>query len=100
MEGIEKSLILSGRGKSVSIMFDRPVSVKGKSIGIKSASFVNAKTKVLSYKVRAIDSEGVMHNLSLPRFKWTTSDQLMGVIFKAFIVPLSLQKISHIRIQL
>ena len=86
MEDIEKSLILSGRGKSVSVMFDRPVSVKGKSIGIKSASFVNVKTKVLSYKVRVIDSEGVMHNLSLPRFRWTTTDQLMGAIFKVFIV--------------
>ena len=86
MEDIEKSLILSGRGKSVSVLFDRPVSVKGKSIGIKSASFVNVKTKVVSYKVRVIDSEGVIHNLSLPRFRWTSTDQLMGAIFKAFIV--------------
>ena len=85
MEGIEKSLILFGRGKSVSVMFDRPVSVKGKSIGIKSASFVNVKTKVISYKVRVLDTEGVTHNLSLPRFRWTSTDQLMGAIFKAFI---------------
>ena len=85
MEEIEKSLILSGKGKSVSVMFDRPVSVKGKSIGIKSASFVNVKTIVMSYKVRVLDSDGVTHNLSLPRLRWTSTDQLMGAIFKAFI---------------
>ena len=85
MDEIETSLLVSGTGRSVSVMFDRPVSVKGKSIGIKSASFVNMKTKVTDYKVRVLDSTGVMHTLSLPRFRWVSTDQLMGAIFKAFI---------------
>ena len=85
MDEIETSLLVSGTGRSVSVMFDRPVSVKGKSIGIKSASFVNMKTKVTDYKVRVLDSTGVMHTLSLPRFRWASTDQLMGAIFKAFI---------------
>ena len=86
MDELETSLLVSGTGRSVSIMFDRLVSVKGKSIGIKSASFVNVKTKVTQYKVRVLDSTGVMHTLSLPRFRWTSTDQLMGAIFKAFSV--------------
>ena len=85
MDEIETSLIVSGRGKSISVMFDRPVSVKGKSIGIKSVSFVNEKIKVISYKVRVLDaSTGVIHTLSLPRFRWLSTDQLMGAIYKAF----------------
>ncbi|KAL5268890.1 hypothetical protein ACHWQZ_G002653 [Mnemiopsis leidyi] len=86
MDEIETSLIVSGRGRSVSVMFDRPVSVKGKSIGIKSVSFVNEKTKVISYKVRVLDSMGVIHTLSLPRFRWVSTDQLMGAIYKAFSI--------------
>ena len=86
MDEIETSLIASGTGRSVSVMFDESISVKGKSIGIKSASFVNVKTKVIGYKLRVLDSTGVMHTLSLPRFRWISTDQLMGAMFKAFIV--------------
>ena len=70
MDEIETSLIVSGRGSSASVIFDRPVSVKGRYIGVKSASFVNVKTRDISYKVRVLDSEGVIYNLSLPRFRW------------------------------
>ena len=86
MDDIETSLIASGTGRSVSVMFDKPISVKGKSIGIKSASFVNVKTKVFGYKVRVLDSTGVVHTLSLPLFRWTSTDQLMGAMFKAVMV--------------
>ena len=85
MDDVKTSLIASGRGKYISTKFDRPVSVKGKSIGIKSASFVNVKTKIIQYKVRVLESTGVMHTLLLPPFRWVTTDQLMGAIFKAFM---------------
>ena len=82
MDELNTSLIVSGRGGLVKTFFDRPVSVQGKSIGVKSVSFPNLESQPIRYKVKIKDSRGVSHTLSLPPYKWEWSDDLMYAIYQ------------------
>ena len=80
MDEINTSLIVFGRGEVINTSFDRPISVAGKSIGVKSVGFPQINPLV-KYKFRVLDSEDVVHTLKLPSKEWETSDQIMEAMF-------------------
>ena len=86
MDGITTSLIVTGQGKLIRTSFDRPVSVHGKSMGLKSVSFPKIENSPIRYKVRVLDSSsGIVHTLSLPPYEWEWSDQIIYAIFGLFL---------------
>lgn len=85
MDEIKTSLIVLGRGEIIKTSFDRPVSVQGKSIGLKSVSFPNIEPPPIRYKFRVLDSRGKKHILTLPPYRWVVSDELMGAIYEALL---------------
>lgn len=86
MHEINDSLIVIGKGSIITTSFDRPLSVAGKSIAVKSVGFnsIDDETEYIRYKVRVVDSKDVIHTLSLPNSLWLTSDELVQAIFDEF----------------
>ena len=87
MDELKTSLVVSGRGKLMKATFDKPVSVQGKSIGVKSVSFPKTEdtSHHVRYKVRVRDSTGVIHTLSLPPSEWQFSDNILRAIFDVLL---------------
>ena len=82
MEEIATSLVVFGRGSLLKTLFDRRVSVKGKSIGVKSISFPNLQSQPIRFKVRIQDRRGDVHTILLPPNRWVRSDDLIFAIFE------------------
>jgi len=82
MEEIATSLVVFGRGSLLKTLFDRRVSVKGKSIGVKSISFPNLQSQPIRFKVRIQDRKGDVHTVLLPPSRWVRSDDLIFAIFE------------------
>jgi len=86
MDTVETSLVVLGEGSILTSTFDRPVSVIGKQIAVKSIAFSEYDTfnKSTRYKVRVVDSKGVIHTLTLPPNQWIQSNNLLQAIFDEF----------------
>jgi len=82
MEELATSLVVFGRGTLLKTLFDRRVSVKGKSIGVKSISFPNLQSQPIRFKVRIQDQKGDVHIILLPPNRWVRSDDLIFAIFE------------------
>ena len=82
MEELAASLVIFGRGNLLKTLFDRRVSVKGKSIGVKSISFPNLQSQPIRFKVRIQDRKGDVHIILLPPNRWVRSDDLIFAIFE------------------
>ena len=82
MEELAASLVIFGRGNLLKTLFDRRVSVKGKSIGLKSISFPNLQSQPIRFKVRIQDRKGDVHIILLPPNRWVRSDDLIFAIFE------------------
>ena len=86
MDVVETSLVAIGEGSIITSSFDRPVSVIGKRIALKSIAFSEFDTlyKTIRYKFRVVDSKGVIHTLTLRANQWVYSDNLLQAIFDEF----------------
>lgn len=83
MHDLETSLVVLGTDTLITTSFDRPISVAGKSIGVKSVGFpqIDPIPVLVKYKFRVLDSTGNIHTLKLRANKWETSDQLIQAMF-------------------
>lgn len=83
MDLMETSLIVTGRGGFIKTSFECPVSVRGKSIGIKSINFPAARPRAVRYNFAVKDSMGTLHILTLPSHLWVWSDDLIKAMYIA-----------------
>ena len=81
METLSTSFIVSGRGDVIKTMFDRPVSVRGKSIRVKSVKFPVPQHQPIRYKFLVKDSSGTTHTLSLPPKNWYWSEDILRAMY-------------------
>ena len=81
MDLVETSLIITGRGSFIRSSFDKPISVKGKLIGIKSVNFSAPLPRPVRYHFTARDSKGTLHTLTLPAHLWIWSDDLLKAMY-------------------
>ena len=84
MDSLDTSFIVVGRGKIIRTLFDRPISVKGKSIRLKSVAFPEPENQPIRYKfaVRDIDNFNV-YQLTLPPEVWYRSEHLLRAMYIA-----------------
>jgi hypothetical protein len=81
MDLMETSLIITGRGAFIRSSFDKPISVKGKLIGIKSVNFPAPRPRPVHYHFTVRDSKGALHTLKLPAHLWIWSDDLLKAMY-------------------
>ena len=81
MDLMETSLIITGRGAFIRSSFDKPISVKGKLIGIKSINFPAARSRPVHYHFTVRDSKGTLHTLTLPPYLWIWSNDLLKAMY-------------------
>ena len=80
MDVIGNSLIVSGHGDVITAIFDAPLKVAGKKIGLKSLSYPELDLKVEpKYKFRVVDTLGLNknHELALPHLTFQTTDEVV-----------------------
>ena len=84
MVEINTSLTVVGKGQFIGTSFERPLTVKGKSIGLKSVSF-GEEQKLNRYSFHVRDEYGDVHKLFLRPYFYQFSDDVMDAMFEAML---------------